>query len=94
MALSWCSVSRKRESMVGGKSGAGMPVSMCTIGAMVRRIWEILRASSGLRFAMDISRVRRRCRMVEIGRFALLMPLVVLMRWVCICLGGKGEGLL
>jgi hypothetical protein len=30
-----------------GKSGGGRPVSTCTIGAMLRRIWEIFSASSG-----------------------------------------------
>ena len=41
MVSSWVSVRRKRCSIVGGKEGAGDPVSTCTMGAMVRRIWAI-----------------------------------------------------
>ena len=33
--------------MVSGKTGGGLPVQTWTIGAIVRRIWSILRASAG-----------------------------------------------
>ena len=49
------------------------------MGAIVRRIWEILRARSGFREDGDILRDdgddnKRRCAMLDLARFALLMP--------------------
>lgn len=54
------------------------------MGAMVRRIWASLSASSGLRSESGIL-ARRLCRMVDIGLFVLLIPLVSLMRRECMC---------
>lgn len=88
-----------------GKSGAGLPVSTCTIGAMVRRIWAILGASVGLRvLGAILANLRSSSSDCDVGfdLFAfLLIPLVLLMRGVCmknesspdlVSLGGVKDG--
>jgi hypothetical protein len=66
---------------MGGKSGPGRPVWTCTIGAMVSRICEIFSASSGFRKDNGILDSCL-CAMLDSGLFALLIPLVFLMRWL------------
>lgn len=56
-----------------GKTGHGRPVRTCTIGAIVSRICEILRASSGFLSEIDIFFTSRRCIMPNFGLFALLI---------------------
>lgn len=68
---------------MGGKLGPGWPVWTCTMGAIVRRICEIFSASSGFRADNGILD-RRFCMRLEWGLLALLIPLVLLMRWLCI----------
>lgn len=74
---------RKSLTIVFGKSGAGIPVSTCTMGAIERRICEIFCSNSGERRERRILSFRRLCAMVDVGLFALLIPLVELMGWVC-----------